>query len=606
MEANSGKLDVVPESEVSEVAGSDATPNPRPQHGTRPPSHPGVPPLPRRSAVVLPPLDPSTFHHPGFRSAVQPVSMSMPASPGSFGVPTPPSLTTDSADLRRQAMANSAARGGPHRLAAQDKGSNSVRFAPPEREEMMFRSQPIPRPPPARVRSRAHRVAAMMNWPDHRYDSFKTWSGKLERQITHLAGGPEFPDNDIDHEDDFTASHRTTTTSVPEVDRFYAALEGPELDQLKPSEDLVLPSDTLWPFLLRFPISAFGICMGISSQAILWKKIATSVPTTFLHVTTKVNVLLWCISVVLTCAVSATYACKMVFFFEAVRREYYHPIRVNFFFGPWITLLYLTVGMPHSIASTAALPHWLWYALMTPFFLLGLKIYGQWMSGGQRRLSKVANPSNHLTVLGAFVGAQLGATMGLREGPIFFFAIGLAHYLVLFVTLYQQLPTNETMPKELHPVFFLFVAGPSVSCMAWAKITGQFGDASRLAYFVSMFLYASLAVRVNFFRGFRFSLAWWAYTSPMTGAAVATIRYSTEVDNGFTKAMCVALSAVATFTVVALFATTMVHAFVLRNLFPNDICIAITERKGKPIMELKETGDNDVEAIGCGVTAAQS
>ncbi|TVU51672.1 hypothetical protein EJB05_03112, partial [Eragrostis curvula] len=430
-----------------------------------------VPPPPWRVDVVLPALD-TAFQHPGFRSMQPAVSMSMPASPGSFGVPTPTAVTTDSADLRRQAIANAAATRTPHRLGAQDKGSNSFQFAPPpERDEMMFRSQPIPRPPPpARARSRGTggaRRAAAMNWPDRRYDSFKTWSGLLERQINHLAGGGHDFDGDDDHgdygvdDDDFAASRRTAATSVPEVDRFYAALEGPELDQLKPSEDLVLPSDTLWPFLLRFPISAFGMCMGVSSQAILWKTIATSVPTTFLHVTTKVNLVLWLISVALTCAISLIYACKLAFFFEAVRREYYHPIRVNFFFGPWITLLYLAVGVPHSVASTAALPHWLWYLLMGPFLLLGLKIYGQWMSGGQRRLSKVANPSNHLTVLGAFVGAQLGATMGLREGPIFFFAVGLAHYLVLFVTLYQQLPSNETMPRDLHPVFFLFVAGPT-------------------------------------------------------------------------------------------------------------------------------------------------
>jgi hypothetical protein len=118
-----------------------------------------------------------------------------------------------------------------------------------------------------------------------------------------------------------------------------------------------------------------------------------------------------------------------------------------------------------------------------------------------------------------------------------------------------------------------------------------------------MFLYASLAVRINFFRGFRFSLAWWAYTFPMTGAAIASIRYSTEVDNAFTKALCVALSAVAVLTVTALFVTTLVHALVLRKLFPNDICIAITDHKMKPIVELHEsqgedgsTNSNDIEA----------
>jgi tellurite resistance protein TehA-like permease len=368
------------------------------------------------------------------------------------------------------------------------------------------------------------------------------------------------------------------------------------------SEELVLPSDKTWPFLLRFPVSAFGICLGVSSQAILWKTIASSSPTTFLHVSHKVNLVLWCISVLLMCAITAVYALKLAFFFEAVRREYYHPIRVNFFFAPWIACLFLAIGVPPSVA-TEPLPQWLWYALMAPVLFMELKIYGQWMSGGQRRLSKVANPSNHLSVVGNFVGALLGANMGLREGPVFFFSVGLAHYSVLFVTLYQRLPTNETLPKELHPVFFLFVAAPSVASMAWAKITGEFGYGPRVAYFIAMFLYASLAVRINFFRGFRFSLAWWAYTFPMTGAAIASIRYSTEVDNTFTKALCVALSVIAVLTVTALFVTTLVHAFVLRKLFPNDICIAITDHKMKPIMELQEshgedssTNSNDIEA----------
>jgi hypothetical protein len=63
---------------------------------------------------------------------------------------------------------------------------------------------------------------------------------------------------------------------------------------------------------------------------------------------------------------------------------------------------------------------------------------------------------------------------------------------------------------------------------------------------------------------------------------------------------------VATLTVAALLATTVVHAFVLRNLFPNDICIAITERKVKPIMELQESdGGHDIEATdAAGATAA--
>ncbi|GLT63633.1 hypothetical protein SLA2020_361830 [Shorea laevis] len=436
-----------------------------------------------------------------------------------------------------------------------------------------FHSQPMPKGAAIDQPVDFSHHPSIRRLKDRRFDTFKTWQGKLEKQLSNLRGKPQErgPDQEV--------PQNSENEALP-ADRYFDALEGPELDTLRPSEESVLPDDKTWPFLLRYPVSSFSICLGVSSQAIMWKTLATAPSTKFLHISLEVNRILWFISLVLVAIVSSIYLLKVIFFFEAVRREYFHPIRVNFFFSPWIALLFLCLGVPPSIAEN--LPEALWYVLMVPIFCLELKIYGQWMSGGQRRLSKVANPSNHLSIVGNFVGALLGASMGLKEGPIFFFAVGLAHYTVLFVTLYQRLPTNATLPKELHPVFFLFVAAPSVASIAWAKIQGSFDHGSRIAYFIALFLYFSLAVRVKFFCGFKFSLAWWAYTFPMTGAAIATIRYSSEVTNIVNQTLSVILSAVATLIVTALLVTTIIHAFVLRDLFPNDIAIAISDRKPKP------------------------
>lgn len=67
----------------------------------------------------------------------------------------------------------------------------------------------------------------------------------------------------------------------------------------------------------------------------------------------------------------------------------------------------------------------------------------------------------------------------------------------------------------------------------------------------------------------------------MTGAAIATIRYSSVINNTVTKSLTVILCIVATLTVAALLVTTIIHAFVLRDLFPNDIAIAISDRRPK-------------------------
>ncbi|KAL8224009.1 hypothetical protein R6Q57_019484 [Mikania cordata] len=473
------------------------------------------------------------------------------------------------------------------RVAFRDDIESVGKNEPPTISATKFYSQPIPTgvgfSDAGKFPNRPVKNPRIEKLKDERYNSFKTWSGKLERQISTFRGKPSTEPPVL-----------TPRTENLPVDRYFDALEGPELETLKASEEIILPDDKNWPFLLRYPISSFGICLGVSSQAIMWKSLATMPSTQFLHITLKLNLTLWCISVLLFAVVAAVYLLKLTFYFEAVRREYYHPIRVNFFFAPWIALLFLAIGLPPTVATN--IPQFLWYVLMTPIFILEVKIYGQWKSGGQRRLSKVANPVNHLSIVGNFVGALLGASIGLKEGPIFFFAVGIAHYTVLFVTLYQRLPTNETLPKELHPVFFLFIAVPSVASMAWAKINGSFDVGSRIAYFLAMFLYFSLVVRVNFFRGFKFSLAWWAYTFPMTGAAIATIRYSTEVSNIVTKTLLVTLSVIATLTVFGLLVTTILHAFVMRDLFPNDIAIAISDRKPTAAPKwFHRSSENDIE-----------
>ncbi|KAK1262020.1 Guard cell S-type anion channel SLAC1 [Acorus gramineus] len=375
------------------------------------------------------------------------------------------------------------------------------------------------------------------------------------------------------------AADASVNQRVPGAGRYFAALRGPELDQVKDSEDILLPKDEKWPFLLRFPIGCFGICLGLSSQAILWGALSTSPATRFLHVTPNINIALWLLALAALLSVSLAYSLKCTFYFEAVRREFFHPVRVNFFFAPWIVCMFLSIGVPPSFSAHHPLHPALWCAFMFPVFFLELKIYGQWLSGGKRRLCKVANPSTHLSVVGNFVGAILATKVGWPEPAKFLWAVGLAHYLVVFVTLYQRLPTNEALPKDLHPVYSMFIAAPSAASIAWGAIYGEFDSVSRTCYFIALFLYASLVVRINFFRGFQFSVAWWSYTFPMTTASLATIKYAEAVPCEFSKGLSIVLSLVSSTMVSVLFISTLLHAFVWRSLFPNDLAIAITKNR---------------------------
>ncbi|KAK3012162.1 hypothetical protein RJ639_010461 [Escallonia herrerae] len=427
------------------------------------------------------------------------------------------------------------------------------------------------------------------------FNLFRTKSTLTKQHSAILSNlRKEVDQMDVDRENNDRGSGRGDDEHVNEsvpAGRYFAALKGPELDQVKDSEDILLPKDEKWPFLLRFPIGCFGICLGLSSQAILWRALATSPATKFLHITPLINVILWLLALAVLLSVSFTYILKCIFYFEAVKREYFHPVRVNFFFAPWVVCMFLAIGVPPIIAHEALHPA-LWCTFMAPYFFLELKIYGQWLSGGKRRLCKVANPSSHLSVVGNFVGAILASKVGWNEAGKFLWAVGFAHYLVLFVTLYQRLPTSEALPKELHPVYSMFIAAPSAASIAWETIYDEFDGLSRTCYFIALFLYVSLVVRINFFTGFRFSVAWWSYTFPMTTASLATIKYAEQVPSVISRGLALSLSFMSSTMVAVLFVSTLLHAFVWHTLFPNDLAIAITKRKhGKEKKPLKKAYD---------------
>lgn len=64
---------------------------------------------------------------------------------------------------------------------------------------------------------------ASRNFHDKRYDLFRTMSGKLERQISNLRGKP----TECSLQD-----HKEITESLT-ADRYFDALQGPELETLK-------------------------------------------------------------------------------------------------------------------------------------------------------------------------------------------------------------------------------------------------------------------------------------------------------------------------------------------------------------------------------------
>ncbi|KAL5578781.1 hypothetical protein UlMin_011223 [Ulmus minor] len=312
----------------------------------------------------------------------------------------------------------------------------------------------------------------------------------------------------------------------------------------------------------------FRITISLGAQALLWKILR--LPTNdsqpvFHHVfgmfPSITFLLFWCLALLTLVFLSFLYILRCFFHFRLVRAEFLHNIGVNYMYAPWISWLLLLQSAPLIQPNTLSYQV-LWWAFTIPILLLDLKIYGQWFTTEKRFLSMVANPTSQITVIANLVGSLAAAQTGSRERAVFMFSLGMTHYLVLFVTLYQRLAGGSRFPAVLRPSFFLFSAAPSLASLAWSSISSGFDTLSKMLFFLSLFLFMSLACRPALFKKSmrRFNVVWWAYSFPLTFVALAAAEYAQKHKGVVAPALMLVLSVLSVLVLLGLMMLTALNS----------------------------------------------
>lgn len=113
-----------------------------------------------------------------------------------------------------------------------------------------------------------------------------------------------------------------------------------------------------------------------------------------------------------------------------------------------------------------------------------------------------------------------------------------------FVTLYQRLSGNNKIPTMLRLVFFLFFVSHSIASLAWHTVSGFFDTTSKMLFFLSLFLFLSMVSRPLLLKKSmkKYSVAWWAYSFPLTTLAITSTQYAHEVNGIMAHIMMLVLS----------------------------------------------------------------
>lgn len=124
----------------------------------------------------------------------------------------------------------------------------------PQSKKTRFYSQPMPK---GVVHDQDVKNQSIKKFRDKRFDSFKTMSGKIERQLTFLRGKPR--------EEEESSTEKSTEIKVQKdalpVDRYFDALEGPELENLR----VILIPQYIFNVNIDFLLEKNEICVSVFS-----------------------------------------------------------------------------------------------------------------------------------------------------------------------------------------------------------------------------------------------------------------------------------------------------------------------------------------------------
>lgn len=263
----------------------------------------------------------------------------------------------------------------------------------------------------------------------------------------------------------------------------------------------------------NFPISFFSIIMGLSGFVIAAQKgieiysFNKLVVNYFLYFTFIVFIIL-----------TGLYLKKVFSFPMEVKKEFNHPIKVNFFPTFSISLLLLSVAF---LGVNLDISKYLWIIGTISHFIFTVIIISAWIKYEKFKISHM-NPSWFIPAVGNMIVPIAGVEHFSGEMSWFFFSVGLLFWLILLIVFFYRIFFHEPLPEKLLPTLFILIAPPAVGLISYYKLTGEINDFSRVLYYFSLFLTILIFFQINMFRKIKYYLSWWAYSFPLASISIAS------------------------------------------------------------------------------------
>ncbi|MDA3907519.1 MAG: SLAC1 anion channel family protein [Sulfurimonas sp.] len=292
--------------------------------------------------------------------------------------------------------------------------------------------------------------------------------------------------------------------------------------------------------LEHFPVQLFAIIMGLSGFAIVFAKANHLLGLSYWFYATILF-----IDTILFLVIFTAYMLKLLHYTDAVKKEFYHPIKSSFMAAISISFLLLSIAY-YDFAPTLSIL--LWYIGAPLQLLFTLIVIRYWIHNELKVVH--SNPAWFIPIVGNVLVPIIGVDAAPVYVSLFFFSIGMFFWIVLFTITMNRIIFHNPLAQKLVPTFFIFIAPPAVGFVSYLRITnGSVDMFAMFLYFVALFTLLLLLFMIRMYDTKVFYISWWAYTFPLAAMTIATLMMQMIFHNTFTYLASMSLIALTTLVV---------------------------------------------------------
>jgi len=215
---------------------------------------------------------------------------------------------------------------------------------------------------------------------------------------------------------------------------------------------------------------------------------------------------------------SLLYGLKAIRYYEEVKEDFKHRIKINFFSAISISFILL------SLAFTSYWPFLsmvLWWVGVISHTVLMLHTISFWIQHNFE--IQFMNPAWFIPVVGNILIPVAGVDFMPKAFSYIYFAIGFFFWIILLVIFLNRAIFHHQLPQRFIPTLFILIAPPAIGFIAYMRIAQSWDGFALLLLFVAYFFVALLLFLYKSFKKLEFFISWWAFTFPLTAITVASV-----------------------------------------------------------------------------------